>query len=168
MTCGLRAVFLAERAMLLRLLRARLGCAADAEDALQEMWFRIERAEARPVADAKAYLFRIASNLASDRRLAKSRRETLDTAWVETQPEAAEHPDAERAMLARERLADAQATIAVMPERMRTAYLMFRIEALSQREIAGRLCISLSAVEKLLQRAYARLHRLEDESDAED
>lgn len=49
-----------------------------------------------------------------------------------------------------------------MPERMRTAYRLFRIDHVPQREIAGRLGVSLSAVEKLLQRAYRRLHALTD------
>lgn len=40
---GLKAVFLAERPMLLRLLAARLGNPADAEDALQDIWLKLDR-----------------------------------------------------------------------------------------------------------------------------
>lgn len=162
---GLRAVFLAERAMLLRFLRARLGSPDDAEDALQEMWFKVEQATARPVADPAAYLFRMAANLATDRRISGDRRGSLETAWHDVQPGSPEHPDAERLMLSRERLGRAQAVLSAMPERMRLAYTMFRLEELPQRAIAERLGVSLSAVEKLLQRAYARFHGIEGHGD---
>jgi RNA polymerase sigma factor (sigma-70 family) len=160
-TGGLAAVFVAQRPALLRLLRARLGSTEDAEDALQEMWFKVTQAAARPVADPAAYLFRMAANLATDRRLSATRAATLDSAWHEERPEADEL-DAERTLLARDRLVRAQAVLAAMPERMRTAYTLFRLDELPQREIAQRMGVSLSAVEKLLQRAYARFHALEE------
>ena len=47
----------------------------------------------------------------------------------------------------------------------RLAYRLFRIDQVPQREIATRLDISVSAVEKLLQRAYRRLHALADGGD---
>jgi len=155
---GLKAVFLAERAMLLRLLSARLGDAAEAEDALQDMWLRIATGEPRPVANPQAYLYRVAANIATDRRVAAFRRGRLDQAWSAVQPAAAEHPDAERMLAARSELARVDAILAAMPERMRTAYSLFRIDQVPQREIATRMGISLSGVEKLLQRAYRRFH----------
>ncbi len=62
-------------------------------------------------------------------------------------------------------LRHADRVIAAMPERMRLAYRLFRIDQVPQREIATRLDISVSAVEKLLQRAYRRLHALADGGD---
>ena len=50
-----------------------------------------------------------------------------------------------------------EASIAAMPDRMATALRMFRIEDRSQREIAQTLGISVSGVEKLLQRAYRQI-----------
>ncbi|MGY2499272.1 sigma factor-like helix-turn-helix DNA-binding protein, partial [Klebsiella pneumoniae] len=44
-----------------------------------------------------------------------------------------------------------------MPERMATALRLFRLEGVSQRAIADRLGISVSGVEKLLQRAYRKI-----------
>ena len=46
---GLKAVFLQNRPALLRLFAARLG-RDEAEDALQDMWFRIDRLTGPPVA----------------------------------------------------------------------------------------------------------------------
>ena len=146
--------------MLMRLLVARLGTVEEAEDALQELWLRLGAVPNGPLANPQAYLFRMASNLATDRRIAAMRRGSLETAWSDVQPAAAEHPDAERLLVSRESLRAAQAVLAAMPERMRTAWRLFRIEELPQRLIADRLEISVSGVEKLLRRAYARFHHL--------
>ena len=162
---GIGAVFIAQRPALLRLLTARLGSVSEAEDALQEMWFRVDRAADRPIGDPAAYLFRMAANLASDRRVAAMRRVKLEQAWVEVRPQADELPDAERALLGRDQLTRIQRVLADMPERMRLAYTLFRIDSLPQRAIAERMGVSLSAVEKLLQRAYGRLNAISEAGD---
>jgi len=159
---GLRAIFLEQRPMLLRLLTARLGGADDAEDALQDMWLRIDQLADRPIAEPKAFLYRIAANLATDRRIAHGRRGARDAAWLDGQPGADELPDTERALIASDQLRTVAGVIAAMPERMRVALNMFRVEGQSQKVIAEELGISVSGVEKLLQRAYRELHdRLE-------
>ena len=57
---------------------------------------------------------------------------------------------------------EVEGAIADMPERMATALRMFRLEEQPQRAIAEHLGISISGVEKLLQRAYRKIHdRLE-------
>jgi RNA polymerase sigma-70 factor (ECF subfamily) len=159
---GLRAIFLEQRPMLLRLLVARLGNGDDAEDALQDMWLRIDQLADRPVAQPKAFLYRIAANLATDRRIAAGRRGARDAAWLGSQPGADDLPDAERALIASDQLKTVAAAIDAMPERMRIALHRFRIEGRSQRAIADELGITVSGVEKLLQRAYRQIHdRLE-------
>ena len=55
---GLKAIFLAQRPALLRLLVARLGNREDAEDVLQDMWLRIDRLADQPVAQPAAFLYR--------------------------------------------------------------------------------------------------------------
>jgi RNA polymerase sigma factor (sigma-70 family) len=164
---GLRAVFSAERPMLLRLLVARLGTREDAEDALQDLWFRIDKLGDRPIAEPAGFLYRAAANLATDRRIAAARRTLRDTSWLDLQPQGHEFPDAERMLLARERLRQVEEVIAAMPERMRAALLKFRFEGLPQREIAAQLGITTSGVEKLLRRAYRRIHDANDGTGAE-
>lgn len=159
---GLTAIFMEQRPMLLRLLTARLGSRDDAEDALQDMWLRIDQLSDRPVDQPAAFLYRIAANLATDRRIAASRRGARDTAWADHQPEAHDLPDAERAAIARDEWQIVSGVIDDMPERMATALRLFRIEGRPQRDIAEHLEISVSGVEKLLQRAYRKIHdRLE-------
>ena len=155
---GLKAVFLAQRPMLARLLTARLGNREDAEDALQDMWMRIDQLAAQPVAQPAAFLYRIAANLATDRRIAAARRGARDLHWLDAQSDADEIADAERTLIARDQWRLVEGAIADMPERMATALRMFRLEERSQRAIAEHLGISISGVEKLLQRAYRKIH----------
>ncbi|KQS01559.1 RNA polymerase subunit sigma-70 [Sphingomonas sp. Leaf357] len=155
---GLKAIFFEIRPMLLRMLVARLGNREDAEDTLQDMWLRIDQLAAGPIGQPAGFLYRVAANLATDRRIAVARRGARDTAWLDVQPVAEEIPDAERALIARERLQAVEQAIADMPDRMRTALRMFRFEEQPQRKIAEDLGISVSGVEKLLQRAYRQIH----------
>ena len=166
---GLAAIFLTQRPMLLRLLTARLGNQDDAEDVLQDMWLRVDQLSDRPVAQPAAFLYRVAANLATDRRIASNRRGGRDSAWLDHQPAADDLPDAERALIARSELRLVEGAIADMPDRMATALRLFRIEELPQRVIAAQLGISVSGVEKLLQRAYRKIHdRLEAASEGLD
>lgn len=153
--------------MLVRLLTARLGNAEDAEDTLQDMWMRLDSLADRPVAQPEAFLFRVAANMATDRRLSGERRGARDHAWHQAGDDADELPDAERVLIARDKLARVEAAMADMPERMRVALTLFRFEERPQREIADRLGISVSGVEKLLQRAY-RTILLAVDADSED
>jgi RNA polymerase sigma-70 factor (ECF subfamily) len=157
----LKAVFLEQRPMLIRLLVARLGSREEAEDIAQEMWLKLERLPATPLDHAGAYLFRMAANLATDRRIAATRSRSRDTAWLEAQPGTDECPTIERSILARQRLARLEAVVADMPDRMRAALRMFRVEELPQKQIAERLGVTVSAVEKLLHRAMTRIHEAE-------
>lgn len=60
-----------------------LGTAADAEDAVQDAWVKWSSSDRSQVADPKAYLVRIVSNVAMDRlRSAKVRRETYVGPWL--------------------------------------------------------------------------------------
>jgi RNA polymerase sigma-70 factor (ECF subfamily) len=60
-----------------------LGSAADAEDAVQDAWLKWSAADRSQVADPRAYLVRIVSNVALDRlRAAKARRETYVGPWL--------------------------------------------------------------------------------------
>ncbi|MGW1965528.1 RNA polymerase sigma-70 factor [Streptomyces sp. NPDC001935] len=60
-----------------------LGSAADAEDVVQDAWFKWSAADRSQVADPKAYLTRIISNLAMERlRSTRRQRETYVGPWL--------------------------------------------------------------------------------------
>ncbi|MGN6819851.1 MAG: RNA polymerase sigma factor [Sphingomonas sp.] len=155
---GLKAIFLAQRPMLLRLLAARLGSREDAEDALHDMWLRIDQLADQPIAQPAAFLYRVAANLATDRRIAAHRRGARNAVWLDGLASAEDIPDQERTLLARDEWSAVEGAIADMPERMATALRLFRLEERPQRAIAEELGISVSGVEKLLQRAYRKIH----------
>lgn len=158
MSAGLKAVFLSERPMLLRLLTSRLRDRDAAEDVLQDLWIRLESAASGPVADPAAYLFRMANNLAFDRRRSEARRTLRDGAWLDTQSEASDFPTAEEVLISRERLAMLEAAVARLPDRTATIFRAYRFEQRQRKDIAADEGISVSAVEKHLQRAYKAIH----------
>ncbi len=159
---ALGALFLANRPMLLRMLVARLGRREEAEDVLQDMWMKIAQLPARPavepIAQPVGYLYRTAINLAADRRIAAVRSQARDSGWLEVQPAADAMPGADRQLIARDMVHRVELVIAAMPPRMQLALRLFRLEECSQRDIAARLGITVSGVEKLLKRAYRQLH----------
>lgn len=60
-----------------------LGTAADAEDAVQDAWIKWSAADRSQVADPKAYLTRIVSNVALERlRSTRYKRETYVGPWL--------------------------------------------------------------------------------------
>lgn len=166
---GLEAVFLANRTALLRFMRAR-GGTEDAEDLLHELWLKLSVAlPTGPIADPLAYLYRMADNLMHDRRRAASRRRGRETAWSDTasgvSPGASDAPSAERMLLARDELARIEAALAMLGTRTVQIFRRYRIDGVCQKTIAVEQGISLSAVEKHLQRAYRRIMAARGEAD---
>lgn len=165
---GLSAVLIANRGPLLRFLRAR-GAGDDAEDVMQDLWLKLDRIEAEgPIADPRAYLFRMADNLMHDRVRASVRRTNREHAWGETSYDIGgqdETPSAERALAARQRLRRVERALATLSERSQTIFRRFRVEGVPQSMIAEDEAISVSAVEKHLQRAYRVVATLLDEGD---
>src|SRR5262249_7594904 len=138
---GLEAVFLNQRAALLRFLRAR-GAGEGAEDLLQEMWIRAGAGARGPIADPVAYLYRAANNLMLDRRRAELRGARRDRDWHELGPGdgvVADAPAGERVLIAREQLAATEAALRALGERTDFVFRRYRIEGASQRAIAAEL-----------------------------
>jgi RNA polymerase sigma factor (sigma-70 family) len=156
---GLEAVFLAHRAELLRFLRAR-GAGAAAEDLVQELWLKASASASGPIQDPLAYLYRAANNLMIDRVRSEVSAGQRAREWTDATTglsEASDAPSAERTLLAREALAEAQRTIAELGERTEAIFRRFRIDGIGQRRIAEEMGISINTVEKHLQRAYRAL-----------
>jgi RNA polymerase sigma-70 factor (TIGR02957 family) len=76
-------VFAEHRNLLFSVAYRVLGTATDAEDAVQDAWVKWSAADRSQVADPKAYLVRIVTNVAMDRlRSARARRETYVGPWL--------------------------------------------------------------------------------------
>jgi len=143
---------------LVRFLTRRLRCRFTAADIAHEVYVRLlAEGAAAGVRNGRAYLFRMASNLATDHiRVERRRSEILAEAdgllWGE--------PDVltpERQAMARAELAHLAAAARELPERTRQVLALSRFEGRTQREIAARLRISSTTVEKHLRRALDHL-----------
>lgn len=167
-SAGLEQVYLANRPALLRFLRAR-GAGEAAEDLLQELWIKASAGAAGPIRDPLPYLYRTANNLMLDRRRAEIRQARREVEYAGPSEEgepASNAPHEERAMIAREELRTAQEALSALGERTEIVFRRFRLEGASQKQIAEEEGISLSAVEKHLQKAYRALIELRSRFDA--
>ncbi|NYT42206.1 sigma-70 family RNA polymerase sigma factor [Sphingomonas sp. R-74633] len=165
LTSGLQRVLENERPRLLRFLAAR-GAGDDAEDVLQDLWQKLSGAEARPVADPVSYLFRAAENVLRDRQRASLSRDRRQHEWQDL---AAGDPEplGDRVLIARERLREAETTLLALGPRVDQIFRRYRLEGIGQAAIARELGVSLSSVEKDLQKAYRALALLREKFDAE-
>ena len=170
---GLEAIFLANRPALARYLRVRLRGDGDGEDILQELWLKLGDIDASLIAEPLAYLYRTAENLVLDRRRSAQRRITREQEWPRghidgsmAAPRDAQ-PSAERALVARDQLRRVDAALDALPERTAFAFRAVRIDGMPQKQLAAEMGISVSAVEKHLQRGYRAVLELRQQLDAD-
>ena len=152
--------FMAMRPALLRFARARGASMETAEDILQDLFLRLRTLNGAAIAEPTAYLYRMTDNLLLDYRRSATRRSLREQAWIEAQGDRLDvdrRPSADQSLIDRERLAEVASALAALPERTSSVFRQFRIEGRSQRDVAADMGISLSAVEKHLQRAYRAL-----------
>lgn len=160
----LEAAYADNRERLLDFLTRELRCRQTAEDLVQEVFLAIPRARPiGPLGSPRAFLFRIASNLAINRSTQEARRRELREANAAILWTAVDEVTPERQLLGAEALARIDAAIARLPERTRQILAWRRIDGLTNREIAGRLGISRTAVEKHMRTAMASLVRALDD-----
>jgi len=124
---------------------------ADVEDAVQETYARLlalNESASAAVRNWHAFLFASARNVALD-RIRKARVVSLDSmAEMGNAAVLDQAPSAEDALNARQELTLLLETIGSLPDRCREALTLRKLYGLSQREIAQRLAISESTVEK--------------------
>lgn len=157
------------RSELLRFMLVR-GCnPAEVEDLLQDLYVKLTSVRSGPVSNPRAYLYEMANNLLHDHRRGQRRQQARDDHWTRNRIgpnlEKDAGPSPEESAIARDELARVNAVIALMPDRTAQILKMYRLDGVSQKDIAISLDLSLSAVEKHLQRAYRKLLQLREELD---
>ncbi|MEH6415969.1 RNA polymerase sigma factor [Pseudomonas sp. CGJS7] len=153
----LTSLLVTERERLLRYLRRYLD-RAEAEDALQSMYFKvIAVAGEPPILDPRHYLYRLAHHHAVDQGRAEARRRKLREAAAAWLAEDDALPDTARVVLAQSELASIAKAARDLPERSRQIFALNRFEGLTQREIAAQLQVSTTTVEKHIQRVLRLL-----------
>ena len=160
-------VYLEQRDALARFLRARLGSDTDIQDLLQDLYLKIVSLDPDyQVAEPRAFLYRLASNLLLDRARSGHRSQVRDTAWRqvahhnEGTEDLADHPSAETVVIDRQRLRNLLQILDTLPDRTKAIFRMHKLDGLSYAEVAASIGISRSAVEKHMMEALRQLSRV--------
>ena len=146
------AAFMEHQAFLKRFVARYFSDRQDIEDVVQDAYLRAYAAEAsQEIAAPKAYLFRIARNVALNKLAKKSRQITdyLEEASSSAVKDTA--PSADQELAAQELLGLYCQAIATLSEKCREVYLLRKVYGLSHKEIASRMSLSVSSVEKYLR-----------------
>ncbi|MFT4091500.1 MAG: RNA polymerase sigma factor [Asticcacaulis sp.] len=149
----LSRLLISERPSLIRLARRIVGNLTAAEDVTQSLWFKIQRVEDDPpILNPKAYLYRLASNLATDRLRADRRHAAL---FENGELPDAEAPvaTAERALIDEERLQIVLAALDDLSPQCREIFRLRKFEDMAVDDIASRMGLSRSMVFKHLRSA---------------
>ncbi len=146
------------RPVLLNYFQRRIGDPAESEDLAQEVFIRmLRRGHVAALEDVRAYLFETASSVLMDRLRKRTVRHSADHETFDSSAHGGEDFPSERVLIGRETLTRASRALLELPERARTVFVLRRLEGLRYRDIARRLGISVSAVEKHMARAIACL-----------
>jgi RNA polymerase sigma factor (sigma-70 family) len=134
-------------------LARRLGSPDAADEVLQEAYLRLGRLDdLGTIQHPRSYLFRIALNIAADRRRSEARRLERSEVELLLQVEVDEF-DPERIAAARSSVRGLAQALAELPERRRAIFLAARTEGKAISEIAARFGISTRMVERELKQA---------------
>lgn len=150
------------RTMLMAFFLKRIRDRSEAEDLTQEALFRGLKNCDICDAGTRSYLFKIATNLLRDRaRRARSHQSGAHTSFsdpsVRSEDMPVEELGQERVLIGRERLQYVLEALSELDERTRDIFILFRLEKMKQKEIAGLIGISVSAVEKHVVKASIHL-----------
>jgi RNA polymerase sigma factor (sigma-70 family) len=131
----------------------KVGCPTMAADIVQDVWLRAAAQSVEPVRNPRAYLYRVAGNLAVDRLRAETAhaRHVRGGGLPESVPSLS--PPADRIVQARQEFDILRAAVRELPARCRAVFLLYRGHGLTMRQVAARLGISEKTVEKHIAKA---------------
>ena len=135
-----------------------LGDRAEAEDVAQEAMLRLWRVAPdwrQGEAKVTTWLYRVTTNLCTDRLRMRQRRKTSaldDEPGIEDSA-----PAAETVLIEVDRMVALDAAFAALPDRQREAVVLRHIEGLTNPEIAAVMDIGVEAVESLIARGKRAL-----------
>lgn len=145
------------RPALMRYFQRRTQSVSDAEELVQELFLRLlRRADLFALQNLDGYVFEAAANLARDRVRRQQARGGRHIDIDDIEP-VTDQPSPEQVVDARKRLDLMLVALDGLPPRARTIVILRRFENLTYRQIAERLDISVSAVEKHMVRSMSAL-----------
>jgi RNA polymerase sigma factor (sigma-70 family) len=150
---NLKDLLVSRYTYLRRRLEFLVGSKDSAADALHETWLRLDTmTDEAPLANADAYLLRMATNVAID-QYRREHRQLHEGEIEELFDIPDELADPQRIVAARHEVEALKAILRGLPPRRRDILLAARIDGQLNREIAERFGISLRLVEKELSEA---------------
>ena len=143
--------FAAQRDTLTRFLARRVDNPDLAEDLVQETWLRLATGSVPPdVASPRAFVFRVAANVATDSLRRRGRKFALFTRQVAGEAVADPAPSAETRLIDQDRLRALERALDTLPKNVRDALLLSRVGGQTHAMIARRLGVSQSMVAKYI------------------
>lgn len=141
---------------LLYFLKNRIRCSDTAADLTHETYIKLsKRCKESPPDNARALAFRIALNLAIDyqRKASVRNRYNTDQSYDTALETSGNTISPEQTVIAKQQLASMLQALNELPTNCRTAFFLHSVEGLKYVEIAERMGISKSMVNKLLSQA---------------
>jgi RNA polymerase sigma factor (sigma-70 family) len=146
------------RPILARYFERQIRDSGEIEDLVQEVFIRLaHRQNIASIDRLEGYLFETAANVIRDRVRRRVVRHADRHDSYEESLHAVEDFSPERVYLGEEALQEIVHALQELPERTRTVFILHRLEELRHADIARRLGISVSAVEKHVVKAMTYL-----------
>jgi RNA polymerase sigma factor (sigma-70 family) len=137
----------------------RIRNRTEAEDLTQEVFTRLAGQRSVLPDNADAYIFQMAANLLRDRGRRLKVRDKFQEAASHDPFAHREELDPSRVLLGRENLKDASRALEELSLRTRTIFLLYRLENMKKSDIGSLYGMSVSGVQKHLQKAMEHLTR---------
>lgn len=145
------AAFLENNTFLKKFLTRFFSEQQDIEDVAQEAYLRAYIAEqSTDIEQPKAYLFRTAKNIALTKLTKKSRQITTYIEDLDDSVVIGSETATEDEVEAEQTLGIYCEAVAALPDKCRQVYLLRKVHGFSHKEIAERMSLSISSVEKYL------------------
>ncbi|MCH8488355.1 MAG: sigma-70 family RNA polymerase sigma factor [Oceanicaulis sp.] len=142
-------------------LRKRLPPGTDPDDYVQEVFLRLaRRADLADVDNLEGYIFQIAVNLVRDDRRRASTSNRMAHVEFNESFHGYQFLSPERVLIGKDDVNALVKALEKLPERTRHVFVLRRFEGLRYGEIAQRLGVSVSSVEKHMVRAIASIDDL--------
>ncbi|MFC3443411.1 RNA polymerase sigma factor [Sphingobium rhizovicinum] len=160
---ALSDMLILERASIIRRLVRIVGSEPAAEDVAQSLYLRVQRIDdSIAIVNKRSFLFRLASNLAIDHVRAEGTRARIQAEaeaflWADFA-----QPGPEEIVAAEAELQQVLTAARTLPEPTRSIFRMHRFDGLRQSDVAAKLGVSVTTIEKHVRRALDILRAARD------
>jgi len=146
------------RGALVRFFQRHVHDLSEIDDLIQEVFLRIvRRGDTEQLEKLDGYIFQTASSVLKDRGRRRKARSSDHHIPFDSERHDGAEIGPEQILIGQESLQAAGVILLELPERTRRVFILRRLEGLPYQEIGQRLGLSVSAVEKHMQRAVRHL-----------